>query len=177
VESELGEAVKVVLGLETNDASDAIVTLLDFAKKASLVLAAINDAKNADGTETSKAWKDKAASAVKEAFACNVEDRVPLAHSRLEPNADGSVDLKRVKVDHGKVKDQGVKWTHDNLSKKITGAREAAKHLREANAELRSVKITIPPAESWMPVLPVLNFPRPMPVALKSAIVNPPEQK
>ena len=58
VEHEIGEAVKVVLGLQKNDASDAIVALVgDFAKKAGLVLAAINDAKNADGSETSKEWK------------------------------------------------------------------------------------------------------------------------
>src|SRR5262249_26451907 len=127
VEHELGEAVKVVLSLQENEASDAIVAMLgDFAKKAGLVLTAINDAKNADGSETTKEWKEKAAAVISKAFQCN-DDRVRLAHSLLQPSVDGSVHLRRLRVDHGKVKGkEGQKWSHDDFVSKISRLKEVA---------------------------------------------------
>lgn len=152
VEHELGQAVIVVLGLQKNEASDAIVGTLDFARKAAFVLAAIDDAKKADGSEASKEWKDKAAAAVKVAFDCNTYDRLPLAHSLLQPNKDGSVDLKRLMVDHGKVKGRGGKsWTYENFTKMILRSRGVAEKLRSLTKELREIKIEIPSGDlSWL---------------------------
>ncbi len=99
VEHELGESVKAVLGLENNDTSDAIVAALwDFFKKANLVWAASKGAKK-DGSEASAEWKDKVEATIKRVLECN-NDRVRLAHSLLQPNGDGSVDLvQHLKLD------------------------------------------------------------------------------
>jgi hypothetical protein len=115
VEHELGEGVKVVYGLENNEASDAVVAALgDVVRKASLVWAASKGAMDAEGNEASEGWKAKVEATIKRVFDCNQHDRVPLAHSLLQPNADGSVDLVRLKIDHGKVKGrEGVKWSRD----------------------------------------------------------------
>jgi hypothetical protein len=104
LESELGQSIKATYGLSNNDAGDAIVAALgDVARKANLVRVASKFAKNADGSEASPEWKDKAEKIFKRVLDCNGSDRVPLAHSLLQPNADGSVDLVRLKIDKGKV--------------------------------------------------------------------------
>jgi ABC-type uncharacterized transport system substrate-binding protein len=61
LERELGEAVKVVLGLQSHQAADYVVAALnDVARKASLVQAAVGVAKNVNGSETSEEWKRSA---------------------------------------------------------------------------------------------------------------------
>lgn len=95
VEDTLGESIKVVFGLQNNPAADAIVTAIwDYARKASLVLAASKGAKKADGSAASPEWKDKVQKTISRVFACN-DDRKLLPHTLLQPNPDGSVDLVR----------------------------------------------------------------------------------
>jgi hypothetical protein len=151
VKQELGESVKVVYGLQSHEASDAIVAALgDFARKASMVLAASKGAKNADGkTDASADWKDKVETTIKRVFECN-DDRARLAHSLLQPNADGSVDLVRLKIDRGKVTGRdGVKWSRDDFVAKIGRLKEVAEELKSLNDELRTFKYTIPNL-GWM---------------------------
>jgi hypothetical protein len=144
VEHELGESVKAMYGLEKNDASDAIVAALgDAARKASLVWAASKGAKNADDKDASKEWKDKVEATIKRVFTCN-DDRVRLAHSLLQPNADGPVELVRLKLDEGKVKGKdGVTWSRNDFAEKIQRANELANELKALNGELRTFTYTI----------------------------------
>jgi hypothetical protein len=152
VEHELGESVKVVYGLENNEASDAVVAALgDVARKASLVWAASKGAKDTEGKEASEEWKAKVEAIIRRIFDCNQHDRVPLAHSLLQPDADGSVDLVRLKIDHGKVKGkEGVKWSREAFVTKIQQLKELADELKSLNDELRTFKYTIPNL-GWMP--------------------------
>jgi hypothetical protein len=146
VEQELGESVKVVYGLQSHEASDAIIAALgDFARKASMVLAASKGAKNADGKmEAAADWKDKVETTITRVFKCN-NDRVLLAHSLLQPNADGSVDLVRLKITGGEVTGRdGVKWSRNDFVAKIGRLKEVAKELKSLNDELRAFKYTIP---------------------------------
>jgi hypothetical protein len=176
VEQELGESVKAVYSLQNNEASDAIVAALgDFARKASIVWAASKGAKNADGSEASAEWKDHAETTIKRVFECN-DDRVRLAHSLLQPNADGSVELVRLKIDRGEVTGrEGVKWSRGDFVAKIRRLRELAEELKSLNGQLQTFKYTIPNL-GWMPSS---NFegmmsPRGIPAALLTIMMNQP---
>jgi len=154
VEHELGESVKAVYGLQNNDASDAIVAALgDVARKASLVLAASKGAKDANGSEASAEWKAKVETTIKCVFDCNNNNRVPLAHSLLQPNADGSVDLVHLKIDKkGKVQGKnGVKWSQGDFREKIQRLNKLADELESSNRKLRTFKVGIPDLDfGWM---------------------------
>jgi hypothetical protein len=165
VEQQINEAVKVVLGLRNNDASDAIVTLIgDFSKKATLVLAAIKDAKKGDGSPTTEEWKQKAKATISDAFASN-DDRVLLAHRIKSVNADGSVEfLPRLLLDKGKIKAQDSDpWSYTDLTDKVSHVKAVAKKLEALGMDLRNITITIPaPDLDWL-----ANFSRPIPPVLK----------
>ena len=152
VEYELGESVKAMYGLENNEASDAIIAALgDVARKANLVWAASKGAKNADGKDASEEWKGKVEATIKRVFACN-DERASLAHSLLQPNADGSVDLVRLKIDGGKVKGKdGVTWSRDDFAAKIQQLKELAEDLKSLNGELQTFTYTIPNFGLWVP--------------------------
>jgi hypothetical protein len=173
LEQELGESVKVVYGLQSHEAGDAIVAALgDFARKANIVWAASTGAKNADGSEASAEWKDKVVTTIKRVLECNTE-RVVLAHSLLQPNADGSVDLVRLKkIARGKVTGgEGVKWSRDEFVAKIGRLKEVAEELKSLNNELRTFKYTISNL-GWMTSG---NFERwGVPAALLNLIMNQP---
>lgn len=173
VEHELGEAIKVAFGLQNNEASDAIIAALgDFSRKGRLVQAAIRFAKKADSSPTSDDWKTKVDATIKKAFGCNDPDRILLAHSLLEPNADGSVDFVRLQVRDGKVT---VNWPHKDFSEKISVLKELAKELRAVNTELRTVKITIPAGDlSWMSGDPMRSFSTRASGALMTELSQPP---
>jgi hypothetical protein len=110
LEHELGEAIKVVLRLQNHESGDAVVaTLREVFKKIQLVWTAVLVAKNADGSETTKNWKDKARNTMTAISRCN-EERVFVAHSRLEPQTDGSVVLDRLQVAGGELKGKGETW-------------------------------------------------------------------
>ena len=49
---------------------------------------------------------------IKRVLKCNTEDRTALAHSLLQPNTDGSIDVR-----HGKATE--VKWSRDAFAAKI----------------------------------------------------------
>jgi hypothetical protein len=171
-EQELGESVKVVYGLQSNEASDAIVAALgDFARKASLVWVASKGAKKADGSEASAAWKDKVEATIKRVFSCN-NDRVRLAHSLLQPNVDGSVDLVRHSINQGKVTGRDADtWSRDDFVGKIRRLKELAEELKTLNGELQTFKYTTTDigwitSQNFVP-----TYHRPMSAALM-AIVN-----
>jgi len=149
VEHELGEFIKLAYGLQSSEASDAIVAALgDFSRKARLVRTAIKVAKYADGSKTSGDWKANADATVKKAMGFNEPDRQLLAHSLLQPNADGSVTVVRLQVRDGKVTHT---WSDEDFIKKIADLMELTKELQAINTDLRTVKITIPAGElSWM---------------------------
>ena len=174
VEHELGESVKAVYGLQNNDASDAIVAALgDVARKASLVLAASKGAKDANGSEASAEWKAKVETTIKCVFDCNNNNRVPLAHSLLQPNADGSVDLVHLKIDKkGKVQGKnGVKWSQGDFREKIQRLNKLADELELLNRELRTFKYVIPDLDlGWMGMM----TPQGIPHALLATISNAP---
>ena len=176
VEYELGEAIKVAFGLQNNEASDAIIAALgDFSRKGRLVQTAIRFAKKGDGSPTSDDWKTKVDATIKKALGCNDPDRILLAHSLLEPNADGSVDFVRLQVRDGKVTGkEGFNWPHKDFSEKISVLKELAKELQAVNTELRTVKITIPAGDlSWMSGDPMRSFSNRASGALMSGLSNP----
>ena len=80
---------------------------------------------------------------IKRVFTCN-DDRVRLAFSLLQPNADGPVELVRLKLDEGKVKGKdGVTWSRNDFAEKIQRANELANELKALNGELRTFTYTI----------------------------------
>jgi hypothetical protein len=151
VEQELGESIKVVYGLQDNEASAAIVAELgDISKKASIVLAASNGAKNADGSDASVEWKAQVDAAINNVFRSN-DDRVRLAHSLLQPKADGSVDLVRLRINRGKVTGRdGVTWSSDAFGAKIQRLKKLAEELKSLNSELQNFQYTIQNLD-WFP--------------------------
>jgi hypothetical protein len=119
--------------------------------KANLVRAASKGAKDVFGSEASAEWKAKVEARIKRVFDCNSKDRVPLAHSLLQPNDDGSVDLVRLKIDGGEVRGKnGVKWSQVDFGEKIQRLNKLADELESLNRELRTFKYVIPDL-GWMP--------------------------
>ena len=91
LEYELGEILKVIFKVQDHEAADAIVSI-DFAKKVILVKSAVEYARQANGEELSGAWKKSTLTTLNEILEdVNNKERVPLAHSRLQPQSDGSV--------------------------------------------------------------------------------------
>jgi hypothetical protein len=179
VDHELGESVKAVFGLVNNEASDAIVAALgDVARKASLVWAASKRAKNADGSEASAEWKAKVEATVKRVLDCNNQDRVPIAHSLLQPNADGSVELVRLKIDGGKVKgrESKITWSQKDFREKTQRLDTLAEELKALNGELQTFKYEIPPNLGWSATVnfePTMSMaPHGMPVVLATTLVG-----
>jgi hypothetical protein len=106
--------------------------------------------KNADGKDASKEWKAKVQATIKRVLECN-DDRNRLAHSLLQPNADGSVDLVRLKLNKGKVQGKdGVTWSRSDFTEKIQRVNMLAEELSALNGELRTFTYTISNL-GWMP--------------------------
>jgi hypothetical protein len=132
-------------------------------------------AKDANGSEASAEWKAKVEATIKRVFDCNTNDRVPLAHPLLQPNADGSVDLVRLKIDRGKVQGKnGVKWSQVAFGEKIQRLNKLADELESLNRELRTLKYAIPDL-GWMPSgnFEGMMSPQGIPTALLATIVPP----
>jgi hypothetical protein len=147
LDRELGEAVKVVLDLNTHPAGDFVVAALqDPARKANLVLAAVAVAKNADGSETSAGWKENASDTLKSVLGHNKDTRVVMAHSYLEPQADGSVRVTRLNLHGGQLTGEPKTW---NLEDKINEARDIAKGLQKITTDLSTLTIPVPDL-SWL---------------------------
>jgi len=142
LDRELGEAVKVVLGLTTHRAGDFVVAALqDPARKARLVQAAVAVAKNADGSETSAEWKESAGETVKKALGHNENTRVPLAHSYLEAQAHGLIRLTRLNLRDGELTGEPKPW---KLEDKIKEARDITERLQGITRDLSQLTISIP---------------------------------
>jgi hypothetical protein len=136
LDRELGEAVKVVLGLQQHQAAEFVVAALnDVARKAKLVQAAIAVAKNVDGSETSDEWKANANNTIKQILGYNSDSRVPLAHWYLEPQADGTVRLTKPDLS---ITDT---WKLGSKTKKLHDLTAQLKSIRE---HLSTFTISIP---------------------------------
>jgi hypothetical protein len=138
LERELGEAIKVVLRLQENAAADAIVALIgDFARKTRVVGAAVQTAKNADGTDPDANWKANAKRIMEQIFGCNNPDRIDLAHAYLEPHPDGSVSLQRP-GENPRV------WTTKDFDRKIAKLKELTIKLQNVTSDLTTLRIPVP---------------------------------
>jgi hypothetical protein len=159
LERELGEAVKVVLGLQSHQAADFVVAALhDVARKANLVRAAAAVAKNKDGSETSPAWKKNADKVIADILGCNSDDRVPLAHSYLEPQADGSLTLTKQNLSSGRIAGSPKTWKLGELESKIQQIRDLTERLQRISGQLSALTIRIPDLPDdidWFMQLPV----------------------
>jgi hypothetical protein len=128
----------------------APASLGDFARQASLAKALCQDARNADGTELSKERKEQIDSTISDCFRCN-NDRVKIAHGRLEPRPDGSVAIVHVKVDGGVVKGkEPIIWSPTDWTDKTQKLTNLADELRNFQKELKTIKIQIESTLGWL---------------------------
>jgi hypothetical protein len=145
LESELGETIKVALRIETHEAGNTIVAALgDVSRKISLVRAAVQIAKKADGSETTEQWKKNADETMKKIYACNTEDRVLLAHSFLEPKSGGAVQFTRLHLPNGVFKSRQETWTQQDFTSKIQELADLTSRLASIKNELNTLQIKIP---------------------------------
>jgi hypothetical protein len=145
LDRELGEVVKVVLGLESHPAANFVVAALRYpTTKADLARAAVAVA-TVDGSETSSAWKENANKVIADIYRCNTDDRVWLAHSYLEPQADGSITLTK----HGRLEPKT--WNVPDIENKIRQVRDLTEKLQKIGEDLSTLTIRIPdlPDLSW----------------------------
>ena len=143
LERELGEAIKVVFRLQGHEAADAIAAALEMAKKIDLVWTAVLLARNVDDSETTREWKEKAAATMSAIHGYNTE-RNALAHSHLEPAADGSVVFARLQNRSGELKGKGEpnKWSQADFANKIAQLSEVTKRLEQMKSDL--LRFTVP---------------------------------
>jgi hypothetical protein len=151
---ELGETLKVLFDVKDNAMADAIIAVLgrNFAGQADLARFLCQDARNADGTELSKERKERIDRTISDCFECN-NDRVKIAHGRLEPRADGSVAIVYVKVGGGEVKGkEPIIWSSADWAEKTKKLTELADELRNFQKELKTIKIQVPPESTlgWL---------------------------
>ena len=148
---ELSETLKVLFGVKDKPMADAIVAALgDFARQANLARALCQDARNADGTELSKERKEQIDSTILDCFTCN-DDRVKIAHGRLEHGTDGSVAIVYVKVERGGVKGKNpIVWRPTDWTEKTKKLTKLADELRDFQKELKTIKIQIPTELGWL---------------------------
>jgi hypothetical protein len=152
VEHELGKAMGAVIRVEDPEATKFLVAALgDISKKLSLLLAAVQSAKKADGSDASEQWKQEAIASLKAVFKCN-EDRVLLAHSRLQCTTDGLM-LTRQKLDRGVFKSAEETWDTTKLKGKIDRLEELTKKVRKMGADLNTLVISIPD-DIWITIEP-----------------------
>jgi hypothetical protein len=148
LERELGEAIKVIFRLRDHEASDAIVAAFGNAlNKINLVWTASLRAKKADGSETPNDWKEKASNTMTAILRCN-DERNELAHSFLEPKADGSVELARFKLRGGELKGDPNIWTQDKFNAQVEQMTDLMGQVQSMTKDLSQLKIPSP--ETWM---------------------------
>jgi hypothetical protein len=119
------------------------------SKKINVVWTVSEFGKRADGSDTGKDWKENADKTMAAIWKCN-GDRNQLAHSFLEPKADGSVELTRLRLEGGELRgaDDPNKWTQDNFRTKLKQLRALTAELQRVKDDLSKFKITIPDA-TW----------------------------
>jgi hypothetical protein len=147
LERELGEALKVVLQLRGNPAADTIVGIVhDFVRKVRVVRAAVQTAKNANGSDPDNEWKSNADKLMVEILGCNNPDRTDLAHDYLEPHADGSVSLQKPGQQKPEI------WTSQKFADKIANMNDLAARLSTVTTNLTTLRIQIP--SGWISLDP-----------------------
>ena len=175
LERELGEAIKVVFRLQGHEAADTIAAALEMAKKIDLVWTAVLLAKKADGSETTEEWKEKAAATMSAIYGSNNE-RNALAHSHLEPAADGSVAFARLQNRSGVLKGKGEpnKWEQANFASKIAQLSELTKQLEQIKSDLVTAKILYPDL-GWLNAVHRVYYqpPQPRNAALLDTVAPP----
>jgi hypothetical protein len=136
LERELGEAVKVVLHLDRHEAADLVVDLLRYPRiKAQLVQEAARIAtKKKNGRKISTKWKTEADKTLSKIIGHNETCRDHLAHSRLEPQEDGSVTVTR----GSKGQRTSQNW---KLKTKIDEVRRLTETLRQIRIELSDLEL------------------------------------
>jgi hypothetical protein len=160
LDRELGETIKVALRVQDHEAGNMIVAaLVDVARKASLVRAAIQIAKNADGSDTTEAWKESAGDTMSKILACNNNDRVLLAHSLLEPKADGAVQFTRLHIPGGVYKSRQETWTEQDFTKRIEQLEDLTTELQSIRNQLNTLRIEIPDLGWTQPTQPLGSGP------------------
>jgi hypothetical protein len=138
---ELGEALKVIFRMQNHEAADAIVALADFVKKIHLIMSAAEFAQRPTGKDLPVAWKQAAEKTLKNVLKVNDEDRVPLAHSRLQPQADGSVLVTRLTA-RGSLKIQNDRWTQEHFRRKCEQLDRLTADMREIRKELSTIYLS-----------------------------------
>jgi hypothetical protein len=176
LDRELGETIKVALRVQGQEAGDMIVAALgDVARKASLVRAAIQVAKNVDGSDTAEAWKETADKTMRKIHACNSHDRVLLAHSLLEPKGEGAVQITRLYIPDGVFKSSQVTWTQKDFTNKFNELTDLTSQLGSIKTELNTLRIKIPDL-GWL--VPLFSQPPETPLGspavLLASLGNPP---
>jgi hypothetical protein len=148
---ELGETLKVLFGIKDKPMADAIVVALgDFSRQVNLAWALCQDARNADGTELSQERKEQIDKTMSDCFKCN-DDRVKLAHGRLEPRADGSVAIVKLRLAGGELKGRDPTiWSPTDCIEKSNKLTELADELRNFQKELSTIKIQVP--TGWLSI-------------------------
>ena len=141
-----------VIRLGDPEATKFVVAALgDISKKLSLLLGAVQFAKNADGSDASEQWKQEAEATLKAVFKCN-DDRVALAHSRLRPTTDGLM-LTRQKLERGALKSADETWNSTKLGEKVDRLVELTNKVRKTAADLNTLVISIPD-DVWITIEP-----------------------
>jgi hypothetical protein len=144
---ELGETLKVLFKLENNEMADAVVAALgDFDRQARLMRALCTGARNVDGTGLSEERKRQIDSVISDCYTCN-DERVKIAHGRLEPHDDGSVEIVYMKVDRGGFKGRDpIIWSPTNWTNNTNKLTKLADELRNFQKELKNIEIQVPTA-------------------------------
>jgi len=138
LEHELGEAVKAIFKVQDQEAADAIVALADFTKKVNLVKSAVHFARRPNGEELSGEWKKSALTTLSVILTVNTNERVLLAHSRLQPQTDGSVVITRLTA-QGALKIDKKTWTQEDFRKKCAETERLINEVRNIRKELLTV--------------------------------------
>jgi hypothetical protein len=135
---ELGETAKVIFRLTDHEAADAIVALADFTKKVNLIKSALEFARRPDRTELPKQWKQAAQKTLSKILTVNTNDRVQLAHSRLQPQSNGSVLVTRLTA-QGQLKIEQIIWTQDDFRNKCSGIEKLINDLKDIRNQLSTL--------------------------------------
>src|SRR5262249_914678 len=119
--------------------------------------------------ETPTSWKENANKTMQAIWECNGH-RNQLAHSFLEPKADGSVELARLKLEGGELKGESPStWTQDNFKTKLARLRNLTERVQSITKDLSTFTIQIPNA-GWMSVDSYQPMPRQFSSALWEAL-------
>jgi hypothetical protein len=143
LEQELNEAIRVVFKLHDNDWWNVIVaSLSDFARKVNTVAGAMDYARTVDGKLPQEDVIKQHKKLLNKVKGFNQTNRVLVAHSLLEPKADGTLQMTRMTVD-GQLKITPHVWTLQNLEEKIQELESMARDIRGLRSYLSTLNYVI----------------------------------